>query len=159
MSHPDLPNHSTLCHVLHILVKLLMSRGALTWFETFWSYGGEAIDYWTIFQWKLNKIETEKFIRIWGRSWCCWKALVTSNLIKIISQFSELRCGRYWFLIGFCYWKFKKIAKIGFERKNELTLRCVHIAEFKKFQILKMWKIKNVFTLGPTSQVTLVTMK
>jgi hypothetical protein len=41
---------------------------------------------------KLNKIETENCIGIWGHS---WKALVTSNLIEIISQFSELRCGQY----------------------------------------------------------------
>jgi hypothetical protein len=48
-----------------------MSRDAVTGFETVWSYGVKAIDYWTIFSMKLNKIETENCIGIWGRSWCC----------------------------------------------------------------------------------------
>jgi hypothetical protein len=34
--------------------KLLMSRGALTWFETIWSYGMEAIDYLIIFSMKIK---------------------------------------------------------------------------------------------------------
>jgi hypothetical protein len=29
-------------------------KGALTWFETGWSYGVKAIDYWTIFQMKIK---------------------------------------------------------------------------------------------------------
>jgi hypothetical protein len=34
--------------------KALMSKGALTWFETIWSYGVEAIDYCTIFSMRIN---------------------------------------------------------------------------------------------------------
>ncbi len=75
---------------------------------------------------KLNKIKTENFTGIWGHSWCCWKALGNSDLIEFISQFSELRCERYCFLSGFCCWKFKKIAKIGFGRKNQLSPQYVH---------------------------------
>jgi hypothetical protein len=41
----DLPNHGTSFHTLGIFGKLLMSRGAPTWFQTVWSYGVEAIDY------------------------------------------------------------------------------------------------------------------
>ncbi len=52
-------------------------------------------------QWKLNKIIN--CIGIWECSWYCWKALGESDLIKFISQFSELRCRRYWFWGGFCY--------------------------------------------------------
>jgi hypothetical protein len=33
------------CRTLGIFGKLSMSRGALTWFETVWSYGVEAIEY------------------------------------------------------------------------------------------------------------------
>jgi hypothetical protein len=33
------------------------------------------------FQGKLNKIEMEKCIGIWGCSWCYWKALNKSDLI------------------------------------------------------------------------------
>jgi hypothetical protein len=47
-----------------------------------------------------------------GIFWYCWKALVESDLIEFFSSFSDLRCGRYWILIGFCFWKFKKFTKI-----------------------------------------------
>jgi len=77
-------------------------------------------------QWKLNKIETENFSGIWGCSWCEWKTQGESNLIKFISQFSELTCERYFFLSEFCCWKFKQIAKIGFGRKNQLSPQCIH---------------------------------
>jgi hypothetical protein len=40
-----LTNHHASCHALGIFGKLSMSRGALTWFETVWSYGVESIDY------------------------------------------------------------------------------------------------------------------
>jgi len=73
-------------------------------------------------QWKLNKIETENCIGIWGCSWCCWKALGESDLIEFISHFLELRCGRYWFLSGVCCWKFKQIAKLGLE--GEISWAC-----------------------------------
>jgi hypothetical protein len=76
--------------------------------------------------WKLDKIEIEKCIRIWGHSWCFWKALGESNSIEFISQFSELRCRRYCFLSGFFCWKFKQITKIRFGRKNQLSPQCVH---------------------------------
>ncbi len=44
------PQHFMPCSWL--FGKLSMSRGALTWFETVWSYGVEAIDYWIIFSMK-----------------------------------------------------------------------------------------------------------
>jgi hypothetical protein len=61
-----------------------------------------------------------------GASWCYWKAISESDLIEFISQFSKLSCGIYLFLSGFCGWKFKQIAKIGFGRKNQLNPQCVH---------------------------------
>jgi hypothetical protein len=92
------------------------------------------------FQWKLNKIENWKIaLQFGGCSWCYWKALGKSDLIEFISQFSELRWGRYCFLNGFCCWKFKQSAKIGFRRKNQLSRQCVHIAKFRK-QFLKCEK-------------------
>jgi hypothetical protein len=45
-------------------------------------------------QWELNKIETENCIGIWGCSWWYWKSPHESDLIGIISHFSELRCKR-----------------------------------------------------------------
>jgi hypothetical protein len=98
-SYSDLPNCGPSCCTLGIFGKLSMSRAAPTWLEPVWSHGMEAIDYWT--SWKLNKIETENHIGIWGHSWCCQKALGESDLIEFISQFSELRCGRYWFWSAF----------------------------------------------------------
>jgi hypothetical protein len=46
-------------------------------------------------QLKLNKIENENCIEIWGRSWCSRKAVGKSDLTEFISQVSEPRCGRY----------------------------------------------------------------
>jgi hypothetical protein len=43
-----------------------MSKVASTWFEIVWTFGVEAIDYWTIFSIKLNEIKTENYIGIWG---------------------------------------------------------------------------------------------
>jgi hypothetical protein len=37
-------------------------------------------------------------------------------------------------LSGIYCWKFKKIAKSGFGRKNQLSPQCVYIAKFKFFQ-------------------------
>ncbi len=49
-----------------------------------------------------------------------------SDLVELISLFSELRCGTYLFLSGFYCWKFKQITKIEFGRKNQLSPQCVH---------------------------------
>ncbi len=63
--------------------------------------------------------------------------------------FTKLRCGRYWFLNEFCCWKLKQIAKVGFRRKNQLSPQMCSHCQILKNSILKMWKIKNVSTLGP----------
>jgi hypothetical protein len=39
---------------------------------------------------------------------------LVSQILKIYFTISELLCGGYWFLSGFCCSKFKQIAKIGF---------------------------------------------
>jgi hypothetical protein len=86
------------------------------------------------FQWKLNKIEIENCIEIWGCSSSCVVGepqRVRFNRV-FISQFSELRCERYWFLSEFCCWKLKGIAKIGLGRKTQLSAQCVHIPKFRK---------------------------
>jgi hypothetical protein len=107
--------------------KALDELGAPTWFETVWSYGVKV--YWLLNHFlKIVKIKTEKCIGIWGRSWCCWKALGESNLIEFISQFLKLMCERYWFL--------QKLQKLGLEGKISWAL--------------------NVFTLWPTAQARLV---
>jgi hypothetical protein len=145
----DLPNLSRLlhAHALGIFRKLLMmSRGAPKfWFEdclelqcgSYWLLNDFSLRHLIVewfSQWKLNKIKTNICIGIWECSWCCWKALSKSDLIELISQFSELRCGRYWFLSGFCFWKFKKI---GFRRKNQSSPQFIHIDEFRNFLILE----------------------
>jgi hypothetical protein len=44
-----------------------MNMGAPTWFENVWNYDVEVLfDYWTIFFYKLNKIETRNCTGIWG---------------------------------------------------------------------------------------------
>jgi hypothetical protein len=50
----NLSDHDASCHAPGIFGKLLKTRGALTWFDSVWSYGVEAIDYWTIFSMKIK---------------------------------------------------------------------------------------------------------
>ncbi len=157
------PNHKSSHCLLAIFGKLLMSRGVVTWwFATLWSYGVEAIN------WLLNHFLNENYMNLklktlWnfgGHSWCCWKALCESDLIEFVSQFSELRCGRYWFLNGFCCWKFKQIAKLnGFGRKNQLSPQCVHLAKFRNFQSWKCENSRLCSHLGPAAQATLIRLK
>jgi hypothetical protein len=83
------------------------------------------------FQSKLIKIETENCIRIWGHSWCCWKAFNEWDLTEFISQFSKLRCGRYWFWMDFVAENSNKLQILGLGGKI-------------------IWAC-NMFTLGPTT--------
>ncbi len=108
-----------------------MSKGASTWSQHWLDLRLFGAMVWKLLiiepfsQWKLKKIETENCTRIWGHSWCWWKDLGNSDLVELISLFSELRCGRYLFLSGFYCWKFKEITKIEFGRKNQLSSQCV----------------------------------
>jgi hypothetical protein len=43
--HTRSPNSHASCYALYIYGKLLTSKGALTWFETAWSYDVEVVDY------------------------------------------------------------------------------------------------------------------
>jgi hypothetical protein len=91
-----------------------------------------------IFQWKLNEIKTKHCIQIWLHSWCSWKTLGDPNLIEFISQFSKLRCENIDFWMHFVAENSNKLQKLGLEVKISWTF--------------------NVFTLGPTTQTTLVMM-
>jgi hypothetical protein len=102
-------------------------------------------------QWKLNKIETENCIWIWGHSWWCWwKAHSQSDLIEFISQFSELKVWKILIFKWILLLEIQQIAEIGFGRKNQLSPQLCSHCHIYKFSILKMWKIKNAFTLRPT---------
>ncbi len=150
-----------------------VSRGALTWFfvETLWRLTmWKLLIYWTIFSIKkLNKIENEKkCIGIWEHSFMLLLLLLESpwwvrfnRVYFIIFKAKVWKILNFW--VGFCCcWKFKQIAKkkkLGLEGKISWALnQCVvHIDKFKKFfNSQNVKKIKNVFTLGPTTQATLV---
>jgi hypothetical protein len=107
----DLPNHWVWCCALDIFGKLLMSRVVLIGLRLFGAMVWKLLIIESFSQWKLNKIETGNFIEICRRSWCFWKAFDKLDLVERISQFSEPRCERYWFLSRFCWWKFKPIVK------------------------------------------------
>ncbi len=66
------------------------------------------------------------------------------------------------FWVDFVAGNSNKLQKVGLFLEGKISWshpQCVHIANFKKFSILKMWKIKNVFTLGPMAQATLVAIR
>jgi len=95
--------------------KLSMNKRTPTWFATFWSFRVEAIDYWNIFSMKNGNI---KLYWNLGLSWCYWKLYNELDLIEFISQFSEPRCERYWFLSEFCSKNSNKLQKMGLEGKT-----------------------------------------
>jgi len=126
--------HVEIFQIIVLHIALLVSLESCQWVGVHWfglRFFGAMVWKLLIIEpfspWKLNKIETENYIGIWRSSWCCWKALDESDLIEFISQFSELRCKRYWFSNKFCCWKLKQITKIGFRWKNHLSPQCVHI--------------------------------
>jgi len=111
-----LPNHDASCCGLGIFEKLSTSREWCT--DLVWDClellrCGSYLNIEAFSQWKLNKIKTENCVLELGS--VLGKLLESPWWVRFnrvyISQFSELRCGRYWFLSGFCCWKFKQIAK------------------------------------------------
>ncbi len=57
------------------------------------------------------------------------KLSLSLDLFKFISQFSELRCGKYWFFGGFCCWKFKQIIK-NWVWKGKISWSCSHLCQW-----------------------------
>ncbi len=90
-------------------------------------------------QWKLNKLETENCIEIWGCSQCCWKAFLESDLIELISQFLELSVKDIDFWVDFVAENLNKLQKLGLEGRIS-------------------WAF-NVFTLEQMTQATLIRIK
>ncbi len=93
----DLPTHGASCCVLYWCLwrdELWMSKGAPTWFETFWSYGVKAIDYWTIFSNNVfGKSKLKKIIGIWRCSWYLLKSSwgVRFNRVYITISRAKMR--------------------------------------------------------------------
>ncbi len=54
LSHWDLPNHGTSCCSFGTIAKPSMSRGAPNLFRNVSIYGGEVIEFWTIFSLKFH---------------------------------------------------------------------------------------------------------
>jgi hypothetical protein len=52
------------------------------------------------------------------------------------------------FWVDFVTINSKNLENLGFERKNQLNIQCVHVVKFKTIQCEKS---KNMFTLGPTT--------
>jgi hypothetical protein len=67
------PEQIASCNAIDIFENLTLSRGALTWVESFWSYDVKVIDYWIIFLENINKIVNKNYIQMQRCTWCCWK--------------------------------------------------------------------------------------
>ncbi len=112
LSHWDFLNHGGSCYALDNFGKLLMSSGALTWLETVWRYGVEAIDYWTIFSmiiksnqnWKLYW-NLEVFLVLLESPW----QVRFNRVCFTISRAKVWNISKFW--ARFCCQKFKQIAK------------------------------------------------
>jgi hypothetical protein len=141
------------------LLVSLESSWWVRWFETVWSYGVEAIDYWTKFSMKIKK--NKKWKLYWN----------LGVLVILLESPQQVRCNKVHFTIFRTkVWKiliFEWILlleietnwnKLGWEGKICWALNVFTLPNFRKFQILRMWKIKNVFTLGPTCVHTHATL-
>ncbi len=130
--------HIEISQTIIIHVKVLVSSESSPWvwvhqlgLRLFWVMMWKLLIIEPFCQWKWHKIEN--YIGNLGHLWCYSKAFNKWDLIEFISQFSKPRCGRYWCWNEFYCWNFKKIIKIGFGRKIQLSPQCVHIAKFRTF--------------------------
>ncbi len=119
----DLPHHSASCHTLGVFEKLSMSKGCI---DLVWKCLAIRCGSYSLFepfsQWKLNNWHWKLYWNLGALLVLLESPYVTKlDLIEFISQSSELRCGRYWFLSGFCCWKFKNNCKnwVGKEKLVE----------------------------------------
>jgi hypothetical protein len=129
----------------------------LIWFKIVENYNVETIDYWIVFWWILNKIEIESYIRIFWHS-CCWVEnpwWVRFNKVYFTNFKAKL-----WKILIFEWFFFvensKQLQKLGLEGKTNWV--------FNVFTLSNLWffkceKFKNVFTLRPTTQVTILHME
>jgi len=146
LSGSDLSNHDTSCRALGIFGKLsMLHRLASTWFETVWSYGVEAIDYWTLFsQWKLNQIVNWKlYWNLGGVRGVSGKASMWVRFNKIEFNFTIFRAKVWktlileWILLLEIQ---TNLINLGLEWNNLMSPQCVHIAEFRNSQLWKCEK-------------------
>jgi hypothetical protein len=134
----DLPTHGASCCVLYWCLwrdELWMSKGAPTWFETFWSYGVKAIDYWTIFSNNVfGKSKLKKIIGIWRCSWYLLKSSwgVRFNRVYITISRAKMREMLIFEWILFAG-NLNKLQKLCLKGKIIWVLNVVHIVEFWKF--------------------------
>jgi hypothetical protein len=125
-----------------MLRKLSMSKGALTWFETLWSYNVEAIDYWIIFSMKTKSNRNWKTVlEFSGRSWCCWKA--PWRWVRFNRVYFIIFKAKVWKILIFEWILLLKIQtnckNWVWKEKSVESSMCSHLGRF------------NVFTLGPTT--------
>jgi hypothetical protein len=135
--------HINIFQTMMLHARLLVASKSFQWVRVHWlglKVFGTIV--WKLliiepfFLWKLNKIEIENHIGIWGHLWCCRKTFGEPNLIEFISQFSKLRFGWYYLQVYFVVGNLNKLKKLTLERKISWTF--------------------NVFTLGPMTYTTLV---
>jgi hypothetical protein len=121
-----------------------MSKGSLTWFEIVWSYGVEAVDYWTIFSMKIKS----------NRNWkLYWNLRVFLVLFEESPQLNESRFNQVYFTIfrakvwNMLFWSGffgleiqNKLQKLSLEGKSVEPTICFHIVKFRNFQF---WKCVN----------------
>jgi hypothetical protein len=111
LSHWDLPNHGTSCHALGIFGKLLMSRVHECSLKLF----GATV--WNHFSMKIKSNQIKKLYWNLAASLVFLESPWWVRFNRLISQFSELRCGRYFFWGDFVAGNSNKLQKLGLERK------------------------------------------
>jgi hypothetical protein len=117
-----------------------VSRGALTWFETVWSYGVKVIDYWTIFSMKTKQ----------NWNWKLYWNL--GEFLLLLESPQQVRFNRVYFTtFRDKVWKILifdwiLLLKTGFGRKNQLSPQCVHIYIY--IYVYIYWKCVHTWANG-----------
>jgi hypothetical protein len=121
--------------MLHSSESSQLVGGAPTWSETVWSYGVEAIDYWTIFSMKTK----------WNQNWKLYWNL--GVFFMLLESLQRGRFNRVYFTIPRA--KVWEILIFEWILLLEIQTNCKNWG-WKE----KSWAL-NMFTLGPMAQATL----
>jgi hypothetical protein len=124
--------HAEISQIMMLHATLLVSLESSKWVGVHW-LGLRLLEamVWKLliiepfFKWKLNKTETENFIEIWGHSWCSCPWWVRFNRVYFTIFRAKVRKILI-FWVHFVAENSNFFAKIGFERKNQLSPQFVH---------------------------------
>ncbi len=135
LGHNRYKNNTKICRFAIVeFMRMLLYRWYSHWLLLVTLHCGS---YWLLnhfFQWKLNKIETENCIGIWGYSWCCWKALNELDFVEFISQIFKAKLWKI-LIFGWILWlEIQTNCKIWvWKEKSVKPSMCSHLDHWHRY--------------------------